>query len=107
MARIVLSMSHPARWLLLAFLSASMLPVLAQAAASSSSQAATTGQTSEKDTPDASYQAAEEEPPEGELAPAAIQLDVSQASPLIQELYAATRETKEQPTLARLVQAKS
>ncbi len=31
----------------------------------------------------------------------------SQASPLIQELYAATRETKEQPTLARLVQAKS
>src|SRR5207248_8570675 len=47
-----------------------------------------------------------EEVPEGELAPAAIQLDLSKASPLIQELYAATRETKEEPILARLAQAK-
>jgi hypothetical protein len=80
------------------------LPISAQAAASPSSPAAASGQ---KEAPDASSQAAEDEPPEGELAPAALQLDVSRASPLIQELYAATRETKEQPTLARLVQAKA
>jgi LssY C-terminus len=41
-----------------------------------------------------------------ELAPAALQLDVSGFSPLIRELYQATRETKEQPTLAHLAQAK-
>ena len=34
-----------------------------------------------------------------ELAPAAIELDVSHTSPLLQLLYAATRETKQQPTL--------
>src|SRR5689334_11875554 len=49
---------------------------------------------------------AEEEVPEGELAPAAVQLDLSKASPLIQELYAATRETKEEAILARLAEAK-
>jgi hypothetical protein len=54
---------------------------------------------------DASLQ--EEEPPEGELAPAALKLDVSNASKLIQVLYAATRETKEQPTLDDLAQAKT
>jgi hypothetical protein len=101
-----LSAFNPARCLLLAVLSVGALPISVQAAPSSS-PAAATGQASEKEAPDASSQAAEAEPPEGELAPAAIQLDVSQASPLIQELYAATRETKEQPTLARLVQAKS
>src|SRR5207248_8283511 len=47
-----------------------------------------------------------EEVPEEELAPAAVQLDLSKASPLIQELYAATRETKEQAILARLAKAK-
>jgi hypothetical protein len=36
----------------------------------------------------------DEEPPEGELAPAALKLDVSNTSPLIEELYLATRETK-------------
>jgi hypothetical protein len=54
---------------------------------------------------DASTQ--EAEPTDEELAPAAVQLDVSQSSPLIQKLYAATRETKEQPTLARLAEAKA
>jgi LssY C-terminus/Ankyrin repeats (many copies) len=49
---------------------------------------------------------APEEVPEGELAPAAVQLDLSKASPLIQELYAATRETKEEAILDRLAQAK-
>ena len=41
-----------------------------------------------------------------DLSPAAVQLDVSQASPLIQKLYQATRETKEQLTLDRLTEAK-
>jgi hypothetical protein len=36
------------------------------------------------------------------LAPAAVELDVSQNTPLIRELYQATRETKEKETLARL-----
>jgi hypothetical protein len=47
-----------------------------------------------------------EEMPEDELAPAAVQLDLSKASLLIQELYAATRETKEQAILHRLAKAK-
>jgi hypothetical protein len=46
------------------------------------------------------------EPEEEDLAPAAVQLDTSKDSPLIQVLYQATRETKEQPTLARLTTAK-
>jgi ankyrin repeat protein len=41
-----------------------------------------------------------------ELAPAAVQLDLSRTSPLLQVLYAATRETKQQPTLDRLTEAK-
>jgi hypothetical protein len=47
-----------------------------------------------------------EEPPDEELEPAAVQLDVSRDSPLIQVLYRATRETKEQPILDRLAEAK-
>jgi hypothetical protein len=47
-----------------------------------------------------------EEFPDDELAPAAMELDVRDASPLIQELYAATRETKEDAILARLAKAK-
>ena len=47
-----------------------------------------------------------EETPEDELAPAALQLDLSTASPLIRELYAATRETKEKEILERLEEAK-
>ena len=48
----------------------------------------------------------QEEPPDDELAPAAVQLDVSNLPPLLQELYQATRETKEQQVLARLTHAK-
>jgi hypothetical protein len=48
----------------------------------------------------------EEEPPDEELEPAAVQIDVSRESPLIQVLYRATRETKEQPILDRLAEAK-
>jgi LssY C-terminus len=47
-----------------------------------------------------------EEVPEEELAPAAVKLDVSHTSPLIQVLYQATRETKERPILDRLAEAK-
>ena len=48
-----------------------------------------------------------DETPEEELAPAAVQLDVSRNSPLIQVLYQATRETKERAILDRLAQAKT
>jgi LssY C-terminus len=47
-----------------------------------------------------------DEVPDEELAPAAVELDVSHTSPLIQVLYQATRETKERPTLDRLAEAK-
>jgi hypothetical protein len=40
-----------------------------------------------------------------DLTPAALQLDVSKDSPLLQTLYQATRETKVQPTLDRLAEA--
>src|SRR5215470_4670906 len=48
-----------------------------------------------------------DEAPEEELAPAALELDVSRESPLLQVLYKATRETKEKEILARLSEAKS
>jgi LssY C-terminus len=48
----------------------------------------------------------QEDIPEGELAPAALDLDVSTDPALIRALYQATRETKEQQILARLQQAK-
>ena len=41
-----------------------------------------------------------------EQAPAVLQIDVSKASPLIQELYRATRETKDKDVLVRLETAK-
>ena len=47
-----------------------------------------------------------EEAPEEELAPAAVVMDVSQESPLLQTLYKATRETKEKDILARLAEVK-
>ena len=47
-----------------------------------------------------------DDPPEDELAPAAVHLDVSRESPLLQALYNATRETKEKDILARLDEAK-
>lgn len=49
----------------------------------------------------------DEEIPDNELAPAAVQLDTSQSPPLIQALYQATRETKEDAILARLGAAKA
>jgi len=47
-----------------------------------------------------------EDAPDDELAPAALELDVSHDSPLLQDLYQATRETKEQAILERLKHAK-
>ena len=52
-------------------------------------------------------QPAEEDEPSEELAPAAVQLDVSKVPQLIQALYQATRETKENQILDRLATAKS
>jgi hypothetical protein len=52
-------------------------------------------------------QESQEESAEEELAPAALQMDLSKASPLIQQLYQATRETKEPAILACLAQAKT
>jgi len=46
------------------------------------------------------------EPIEEELAPAAVQIDVSHSSPLMQVLYQATRETKKQAILDKLDEAK-
>jgi hypothetical protein len=48
-----------------------------------------------------------EEPSEDELAPAAVDIDVSKESELLQSLYKATRETKEKDILGRLNQAKA
>ncbi len=53
-----------------------------------------------------SDQDTQEDQAEEELAPAAVELDVSKASPLIRTLYQATRETKEPAILAKLAQAK-
>jgi len=47
-----------------------------------------------------------EETPEDELAPAALQLDLSTAPPVIQTLYQATRETKDKDILPLLQKAK-
>ncbi|WP_353069783.1 LssY C-terminal domain-containing protein [Tunturibacter empetritectus] len=47
-----------------------------------------------------------QETPDDELDTAAVTLDLSHTSPLIQKLYQATRETKEQPILDRLAEAK-
>ncbi len=48
----------------------------------------------------------QEQQSDEELAPAAVQLDVSHTSPLIQVLYKATRDTKELQTLDHLAEAK-
>jgi ankyrin repeat protein len=54
----------------------------------------------------ASADADDGDTPNDELEEAAVKIDVSHSSPLIQKLYQATRETKEQDILARLVEAK-
>ena len=56
--------------------------------------------------PDAADTTDAQETPDDELDTAAVTLDVSHTSPLIQKLYQATREAKEQPILDRLTEAK-
>ncbi len=56
---------------------------------------------------DQDAQEAQKEAEEEEMAPAAVEMDISKDSPLIQELYRATRETKDKAILARLETAKS
>src|SRR6516162_5727038 len=51
-------------------------------------------------------QGIEEDSEYEELAPAALELDLSRSSPLIRELYQGTRETKEQQILSHLQEAK-
>jgi hypothetical protein len=51
-------------------------------------------------------EADDEDTSNDELEEAAVKLDVSHSSPLIQKLYQATRDTKEQDILARLTEAK-
>jgi hypothetical protein len=48
----------------------------------------------------------DQDTPDDELESAAVTIDVSHSSALIQKLYQATRETKEQEILARLTEAK-
>ncbi len=83
-------------WLLLPFLSMSPRLTLAQDQVPTATKEVSEAQIAE-----------DEDVPDGELAPAAVQLDLSKASPLIQQLYAATRETKAAPTLADLEKAKA
>jgi ankyrin repeat protein len=51
-------------------------------------------------------QEVQEEPESDELSPASVHLDTSSFSPLILALYRATRETKEDPILARLAEVR-
>jgi len=81
-------------------------PAPQKSAKSSSSSSAKQTHARQDDSLQDSSQDSEEIPFDEELAPAAVTLDVSAASPLIRELYQATRETKEQEILAHLTQAK-
>jgi hypothetical protein len=54
----------------------------------------------------AKSEADDEDTPNDELEEAAVKIDVSRSSPLIQKLYQATRDTKEQDILGRLTEAK-
>jgi LssY C-terminus len=60
----------------------------------------------EKGAAKADSKADSEEEVEDESAPAALEIDVSNSSPLIRELYQATRETKEKAILEHLANAK-
>ncbi len=62
--------------------------------------------TKEPPSNEAAASPAEQESVDEELEPAALQLDVTGASPVIQALYAATRETKERLILDHLAEAK-
>src|SRR6201996_4468933 len=93
-----------ARWLLLLSLCTGSMGVKAQDSTPAPPTASKNGGSG---TPQEAAEEPGEELPYGELAPAALQLDESKASPLIQELYAATRETKIPAIVDHLTKAKS
>ncbi|WP_433967691.1 ankyrin repeat domain-containing protein [Tunturiibacter gelidiferens] len=71
------------------------------------SQPAPSAQADQQSPPEAAETTADtQDAPDDELDTAAVTLDLSHTSPLIQKLYQATRETKEQPILDRLTEAK-
>jgi hypothetical protein len=71
------------------------------------SQPAPSAQADQQSPPEAAEATADtQETPGDELDTAAVSLDLSHTSPLIQKLYQATRETREQPILDRLGEAK-
>jgi len=75
-------------------------PAKAKPQAQAQSQAQAESEDQSQNASEGAEQEAEEE-----LAPAAVTLDVSKDSPLIQVLYQATRETKEQATLDQVAKA--
>jgi hypothetical protein len=79
----------------------------AQAQAKSQKQTPSKTQQVEPQGESAPTQAEAEQEAEEEMATAAVELDVSKDSPLIQALYRATRETKDKAILADLAQAKT
>ena len=79
----------------------------AQAQAKSQKQTPSKTQQVEPQGEPAPTQAEAEQEAEEEMATAAVELDVSKDSPLIQALYRATRETKDKAILADLAQAKT
>lgn len=81
--------------------------VLAQAQQTPTKQKPSQTEAAQSQIPDEDTNDEDHEEQDEDLAPAAVQLDVSNDSPLIQALYRATRETKEQGILAQLAQAKS
>ena len=81
-------------------LAAQAKPASPAAAEPHEPQVAPASPSAAEETPDA------DETPDDELATPAVTIDLSRSSPLIQKLYQATRETKEQPLLDRLAEAK-
>lgn len=80
---------------------------MAQAQQTPTKQKPSQTEAAQSQIPDEDTNDEDHEEQDEDLAPAAVQLDVSNDSPLIQALYRATRETKEQGILAQLAQAKS
>ncbi|MGF7178850.1 LssY C-terminal domain-containing protein [Tunturiibacter psychrotolerans] len=88
------------------FLASTISSAGPQAAAQTKSAASAKDSQQSTSPTEASADADTQETPDDELDTAAVTLDVSHSSPLIQKLYQATRETKEQPILDRLSEAK-
>lgn len=67
---------------------------------------ATTATTAKQAQPEDVEADSDTQAPDYDVETAAVQLDLTHSSPLIQALYQATRETKEQPILEQLTKAK-